>query len=433
MQRRRLLVPVFLSLAFAVAASPANAAPPPKKPPRDKTLPNPDQSGIEHIVVVMMENRSFDHLLGWLPGADGKQAGLTYTDENGVSMSTAPLAPDYMGCSHPDPDHSWQGARVEYDGGAMDGFLRAGSNDEFAIGYYTEEDRPFFNSFARNYTTLDRFFAAILGPTYPNRIFQHAAQTDRLDNTLDISTLPTIWDRLGEEGISARYYFSDVPFLALWGDKYLPIMSTYDQFLEDAAAGTLPAVSFVDPRFIDDASGTSGSDHPHDDIRVGDAFLAEAFHAVSSSPAWKNTVFIATYDEWGGFFEHVAPPRAAAPNKVDPDLDAQGKALLGLRVPVVVASPFTRGNPASPRVNSEVFDHTSVLKLIEWRFHLRPLTRRDASADVGNLADVMDFAHPNASVPALPQPPEPFVVPCDLQTTPLPTELELSDLVALFQ
>src|SRR2546423_7154088 len=89
----------------------------------ESKLPKPYRSGIEHIVVVMMENRSFDHFLGWLPGADGKQAGLTYTDAAGTANSTYPLAPDYQGCAHPGPDHSYQGARVEYDGGACDGWL----------------------------------------------------------------------------------------------------------------------------------------------------------------------------------------------------------------------------------------------------------------------------------------------------------------------
>src|SRR5947209_5845015 len=106
------------------------------------TLPDPTASGIEHVVVVMMENRSFDHVLGWLPGAvpeaDGRQAGLTYVDGSGHSYSTYPLAPDYQGCSHPDPDHSYEGGRVEFDNGACDGWLRAGSNDVYAIGYYTQ-------------------------------------------------------------------------------------------------------------------------------------------------------------------------------------------------------------------------------------------------------------------------------------------------------
>jgi len=368
-------------------------------------------SQIKHIVVVMMENRSFDHFLGWLPNADGMQAGLTYVDGQGVAHDTMPLAPDYMGCTHPDPDHSWTGGRVEYAGGAMDGWLLAGANDTYAIGYYVEADRPFSNALARSFTTCDRFFASIMAETFPNRFFQHAAQTDRLTNTLDLSTLPTIWDRLAEAGVSATYYFSDVPFLLLWGTKYVPIMRTYNEFLSDAAAGTLPSVAFVDPRFIDDASGTSGSDHPHADIRVGDAFLSDTFHAVANSPNWPNTVFIATYDEWGGFFDHIAPPRAAAPNDVDPDL-VDGRALLGMRVPVVVASPFTHGDPNNPRVVSDTFDHTSVLKLIEWRWRLRPLTPRDASQDVGNLLSVLDFAQPDTSVPALPDPVPPLVAPC---------------------
>jgi len=278
---------------------------------RKKPLP-PSRSGIDHIVIVMMENRSFDHLLGWLPNADGKQAGLTYTDSAGTSHATHPLAPDFMGCTHPDPDHSWEGGRVEYDGGAMDGFLQADMNDDYAIGFYEEEDRPFFNALARAYTTCDHFFAAIMAETYPNRVFQHAAQTDRLHNTLDISTLPTIWDRLLEEGVSARYYFSDVPFLALWGTKYVSITRSYEDFQSDAATGTLPSVAFIDPRFINDETGTSGSDHPHADVRVGDAFLADTFQAVASSPNWPSTVFIVTYDEWGGFFDHLPAPRRAA-------------------------------------------------------------------------------------------------------------------------
>lgn len=399
---------------------------------RDKSVPPPSLSGIDHIVVVMMENRSFDHFLGWLPNADGMQAGLTYLDRQGTPQQTVPLAPDYMGCAHPDPDHSWEGGRVEYNGGAMDGWLLAGANDSYAIGYYVESDRPFFNALARNYTTCDRFFASIMAETYPNRIFQHAAQTDRLHNTLDISTLPTIWDRLAEEGVSAKYYFSDVPFLLLWGTRYAAIMHSYAEFLADAAAGALPSVAFVDPRFIDDSTGTSGSDHPHADIRVGDAFLADTFNAVAASPNWPNTVFIVTYDEWGGFFDHVAPPRAVAPNDVDPDLE-DGQALLGMRVPVVIASPFTRGAADNPRVVSQTFDHTSALKLIEWRWHLRPLTLRDASSDVGNLLAALDLSHPDAVVPALPDPDAPLITPCPptLQSTSSTGELPVAAIGSL--
>ena len=390
---------------------------------KDKhSLPPRAMARVDHIVVVMMENRSFDHLLGWLPNADGRQTGLSYPAKDGTSHSTAPLTapptpdyPDYQGCAHPDPDHSWEGGRIEYDGGKMDGFLLAGSNDDYAVGFYGENDRPFHSALARAYTSFDHFFSPILAETFPNRIFVHAAQTDRLTNTLDLSTLPTIWDRLSEKGVSARYYYSDVSFLWLWGTKYLPISASYEQFLADAAAGTLPSVAFVEPRFVGEESGVSGDDHPHADIRVGDAFLAQTFHAVADGPDWGTTVFIVTYDEWGGFFDHVPPPRAAAPNNsnIDPDV-VGGKTLLGMRIPVVVASPFTRGDPANPRVLHEVFDNTSILKLIEWRWNLKPLTARDASADVGNLAFALDLARPDPLVPELPSPQVPLVLPCQL-------------------
>lgn len=377
------------------------------------SLPSPESSGIENIVVVTMENRSFDHFLGWLPNANGKQAGLMYVDSSGASHATYSLSGDNTGCPHPDPDHSYDGARVEYDGGAMDGFLRAGSNDVYCVGYYGEQDIPFYAALARNYTACDRYFASILGPTFPNRLFLHAAQTDRLTNTTNISSLPTIWDRLAAAGVSANYFYSNVPFTALWGTKYLGISKLYAEFLVQAATGTLPAVSFVDPRYTVLDDGTGNDDHPHADIREGDLFLYQTFQAVANGPKWANTVFIVNFDEWGGFFEHIAPPRAAAPNLVDPDL-VKGKALLGCRVPTVVASPFSRGNPFEPRVSEPVFDHTSVLKLIEWRWELAPLTARDASSDVANLAYALNFKQqPDASVPYLPQPQAPLVAaPC---------------------
>jgi phospholipase C len=419
---RMLAAALFLTVFFAFPTLEASGR------AKDKhALPPREASGVDHIVVVMMENRSFDHLLGWHPTADAQNQELAYPDpDNGNAIvPTHQLSPgDYKGCGHPDPDHSWAGGRAQYHGGAMDGFL-AGSNDEYAIGYYVAADRPFTAALASEFTTFDHFFASILAETYPNRIFSHAAQTDRLENSLDLSTLPTIWDRLIEKGVSARYYFSDVSFLWLWGAKYLPISAPYARFLADAAAGTLPSVAFVEPRFIDEQTGTSGDDHPFADIRTGDAFLAEVFGAVSSGPEWSSTVLVVIYDEWGGFFDHVAPPRAAAPNAVDPDVEG-GKALLGFRVPAIVASPFTRGDPANPSVDSRVYDHTSVLKLIEWRWNLRPLTARDASTDVGNLAFALDLANPDPSVPSLPLPDPPAIVPC----LPAPPSLEI-DLAAL--
>src|SRR2546428_4907213 len=206
-------------------------------------LPNPDDSGIDHVVVVMMENRSFDHILGWLPGADGKQAWLTYFDRAGLPHATHSLAPDYQGCGHSDPDHSYEGARVEYDGGACDGWMRAADNDEYAIGYYGASDVPFFARAATEWTVCDRYFAAIMGPTFPNRMYQHAAQTDRLSNTFEPTTLPTIWDRLAAAGPTGPSSFPGAPFLALWGPQYLPILRPHRSVLLARATGRPPPVS----------------------------------------------------------------------------------------------------------------------------------------------------------------------------------------------
>jgi len=355
------------------------------------TLPPPAQSGIDHIVLVMMENRSFDHFLGWLPGADGKQAGLTYTDRNGVAQSTQHLR-TYQGCDHPDPDHSYEGGRVQFNFGACDGWLRSGANDSYSIGYYRPSDLAFYSQAATYWTAFDRYFSATMAETYPNRFYQHSAQSDRTHNSTKTATFPAIWDRLAEAGVTGKYYYSDVPFLALYGDKYLPISRSYSEFLKDCAAGTLPAVSYVDPRFLDEGSGTSGDDHPHADIRVGQDFLNRTYEAVKNSPNWRNTALIINYDEWGGFFDHVPPAKA-------PDVH-DGQRLRGFRVPCLLISPRARRH----HVGHRVYDHTSVLKMIEWRFGLPPLTVRDAAAR--NLAEALDFAAaPNLTAPTFAVPP----------------------------
>jgi phospholipase C len=353
-------------------------------------LPKPDKSGIKHVVVVMMENRSFDHLLGWLPGADGRQAGLVYTDSSGASFNTYPLAPDYQGCGHPDPDHSYEGGRIEYDDGLCDGWLRAGSNDVYSIGYYVQNDLPFLGKAALDWTVCSRYFAPIMAPTYPNRIYQHAGVTDRLDDSTGLSTLPTIWDRLADAGLEGRYYFSDIPFIALWGTKYAGITRPYSRFLQDCAAGTLPEVAFVDPPFYSEDAGTSSDDHPHGDIRAGEAWLNQTYQAVTTGRDWKHTVMVINFDEWGGFFEHVPPGLA-------PDVDA-AFSLRGFRVPCLVVSPF-----AAPGIAQGVYDHTSVLRMIEWRWSLPPLSVRDAAAN--NLAEVLDFGLVRHGAPTYAVPP----------------------------
>ena len=207
-------------------------------------------------------------------------------------------------------------------------------------------------------------------------------------------------DLLAEAGLEGRYYFNDAPFLALWGEKYLSIARLFGDFLYDAAAGTLPNVAFVDPRFISAELGTSNDDHPHADIRNGQAFLNLVYTAVTTSPAWPRTVFVINYDEWGGFFDHVPPPAGPIPEA--DQIAGNEDGLLGFRVPCVVMSPFARRE----HVSHLLLDHTSVLRLIEWRWDLAPLTVRDAGAT--NLAEALDFTRPRLRAPRFRVPVGPF-------------------------
>lgn len=377
-----------------------------------KKLPNPKQAGIDRIVVVMMENRSFDHMLGWLPGADGAQAGLAYPDRTGVLQPTHDLgaAGDYQGCGHPDPDHSYDGGRIEFNGGACDGWLRAGENDLYAIGYYTSTALPFFSGVARDWTTCDRWFSPIMAATFPNRLYLHCAQTDRLTNSFEFCALPTIWDRLADARVNARYYYSDVPLLALWGTKYVPIARPIDEFFVACATGRLPEVSFVEPRFIEESTGISNDDHPHADVRDGQVFQKRIYDAVTASRDWHNTLLVFVYDEWGGFFDHVAPTTAPIPDADRAAGNTDG--LRGFRVPAILVSPFA----ARQQVAHTVFDHASILRFIEWRWKLDPLTVRDATAN--NLAEALDFDRRSLAAPAYPMASGPYASFC------LPSELD---------
>jgi phospholipase C len=213
--------------------------------------------------------------------------------------------------------------------------------------------------------------------------------------------------------VSCRYYYSNVPFLALWGLEYVGVSSLYAQFALDAATGNLPAVSFVDPWFTILDDGTGNDDHPHADLRKGEIFLRDIVTALAASPQWSSTVLVINRDEWGGFFDHVVPPRVIAPNAVDTDL-VNGQALLGCRVPTLIVSPFAVGTPAKPRIHSLQYDHTSVLKMIEWRWGLEPLTARDASDEIANLACALNFQSQSIGLPALPVIAEPPLDPCTL-------------------
>jgi phospholipase C len=387
---------------------------------------------VEHVVILMMENRSFDHLLGWLPGADGRHD-MIFQAADGNWYPNYPLAPDFQGCGYSDPDHSWEGWLVQHNHGKMDGFLQRptlpatnpgvtlAKANTLPVGYYTNLERdqtrkpvpdlPVIGALAEHYTVLDRYFCSFAGETFPNRLYLHAGRTDRDHNSFAVCTLPTIWDQLSpvpnNQGVpTGGYFFRDLPFLALWGTKYFPfwhpfqvsdvdavgIPVTSASFIDTVAAGNLPNVSFIDPAFDSAGNGTSADDHPLADIRLGERFIADAYHALAGAGYLDNTVLVVTFDEWGGFFDHVPPPQViddTDPSQVnhggDSTAPTDGQLIpdytqLGFRVPAIVVSNLV----GRQVVHDGPFEHCSALKLIESTFGLQSLTARDANAlDLG--------------------------------------------------
>jgi phospholipase C len=329
--------------------------------PRGLLERSAEESPIDTVVVVMMENRSFDHYLGWLADderylergrkrygrrfrVDGNQR-QEFAAPDGTMVPTTPWLEQpgepnpYRGCGHPDPGHQWDQGRAQRDGGFL---APLSGNDTFALGYYERDALPFLSLLAREFTVFDRWHPSVMGPTYPNRAYLHSAQSGGYKvNAVPVETggysWPTIWDRLAAAGVPAKYYGTDLPTIALWGTRLVAYNNPIDAYFTDAAEGTLPNVVFVDPGFL---SGNRTDDHPYADIRAGQRFLRDVFQAFAESKHWKRGAFILTYDEWGGFFDHVAPP-VLADDLANP-VDAENFGQAGFRVPAVVASPYAR-------------------------------------------------------------------------------------------
>ncbi len=340
------------------------------------------EAPIDHVVILMMENRSFDHYLGWLGSDQGYlERGLRnyggsfsidarphqeYTDPLGTTHSTFSMTggtsvAGYRGCGFADPGHGWGSGRIQRD----QGFLAAGSgNDLFALGYMEAADLPFHARMARRFTTFDHYHASVLGPTQPNRRYLHSAQSGGYKNNyLPILELghqwDTIWDRLRAAQVSVRSYSPDLPSLAFWGERMIPMFAPIDRYFEDCSAGTLPAVTFLDPPYL---PWWQADDHPLSDPAAGQRYLRDVFRAFTESPHWANGLFILTYDEWGGFFDHVAPP--VLPDLLGSRDDQQNFGQAGFRVPTVLASPYSKPG----YVDHRTYDHTSIRRFLEWRF-----------------------------------------------------------------
>jgi phospholipase C len=379
---------------------------------RHSRLPSPRNMPIDTFVVLMMENRSFDHYFGWHPHADSRNAGLSYPDDQGQQHPTHPLAPDYQGCGFADPDHSWEGGRAQYAHGRLNGFLK--TSDEFAIGYYEKADLPFIPHAADAFTLYDRYFASLLGPTFPNRHYMWSAQSGgQRTNVLPPPDLgdswETIFDRAIAQGLTARYYSTDQPFALLYGPRATSWVHPIAQFYDDAATGNLPNIAFVDPPFLDGGGGDglSGDEHPHGDIRIGQAYMGQITHSFLGSPQFERGLMVINYDEWGGFFDHVSP-------RFVPD-DRQSRKLsesfgvTGFRIPGVAISPYARRG----KVNHMTVTHESILKLISYRFGLGYLNKRHRYAS--NIGHSLDWENPDFDIPDLPTPLPPVTTACSLQ------------------
>ena len=394
-------------------------------------LPAPECAPFDTVVVLMMENRSFDHMLGWFPGANGRQEGLTYADEAGKLHATWPLAPDFQGCQYQDPDHNWEGIAIQYAGGRCDGFLKTRTDrtlpaDLFPIGYYGHADLPILATLATGYTTFDNYFSSMMGPTWENRLYQLTGTTQvgmdrslkhfpRTDDERPCTIQTAIFDRVLDAGLTARYYSHGEPMTGLFkSKKYDWISYSIDRFWEDAHAGSLANVVFVDPDYTDDAedNGTSNDYHHRGSVLVAEEFVAKVHNALKDSPQWDRMVFVLNFDEHGGFFDHVPPPPCQDDTVQEgtgpfPDLQR-----LGFRVPAIAMGPF------APRKIEKAgpYEHCSILKMIEWRWGLQPMTLRDRYAK--NLADALDFTTRRAAVtlPAFTAPP-PMVAPACRQRT----------------
>jgi len=340
---------------------------------------------VETIVVLCMENRSFDHYLGSLRLAEGRADvdGLAGTETNPASAAGgAPVSVHRLDDYTPeDPPHSWSACHAQWNGGANDGFVRAhaGATEADVMGYHVRKQLPVTYALADAGVVCNRWFASCLGPTWPNRFYLHGATSRGQKSNLPVLGFTSIFQRLAAKNIEATNYYSDVAW-ATGGYGKLGGLGAIERFFEDAQAGNLPPFAIIDPAF---AGGGANDDHPDHDIRLGQALISSVAAAIAQSPQWKRSLLVITYDEHGGFYDHVAPPETL-------DADAEFRRL-GFRVPALVVGPTVRRGCAV----DDVFEHSSVPATVTRRFGLEPLNpRAEAVNDLSSCIDPRRIGDP---------------------------------------
>jgi phospholipase C len=361
---------------------------------------------VKHIVVMMMENRSFDHMLGYLDLLDGQKEVNGLSRAKPIEYKGESHRPKYLqGTAFPksmDPPHGTRAIADQINGGKMDGFIEsfAEENDVAdawrVMGYYTHRELPVYDYLAHNFLLCDRWFSSVPSATWPNRLYALTGTCDPKRQGLfgdgEVLFAFRSFVRLLKENDKHRtwrWYSWDPGTLRLVDRDYTanpaenfhhdhfrrvvqhaiepgdlgeiegqPALDLGTGFIEDAARGDLPKVSWIDPNFVDLSilDSSSNDDHPPSDLRAGQELVMMVFRALVESPCWKDTMLVITYDEHGGFYDHEPPPR--------PPEDKPQFKTYGVRVPAFVVSPFVEPGTVSHRV----FDHTSIIRTILERF-----------------------------------------------------------------
>ena len=417
--RRKIPAALAVALGSQLLVSLGAAAAPPQT---RQTLPAPRPPGasstaplvvataaaqkIKHVFVLMQENHTFDNYFGTYPGVDGLPANLKVPVDP-ARPGAGIASPYHLGSTRtPDLDHGSVTARIAVDGGRMDGFVKAQDARSLpgktALGYYDDRDLGLYWQLAHDFVLADRFFSSARGGSLQNHQYSVAARASGLGERIPATgfSMPTIFDRLDAGHVSWKFYVKNydptltyktvttgnpkvsqvawVPLLAMpaFVDDPARFSNIVDlsSLYRDLAAGTAPAVSYLVQ------GGTS--EHPPGDIAHGQLAVAAMVSAIMRSPVWSSSAIIITWDDWGGWYDHVAPPQ----------VDGDG---YGLRVPALIISPYAR----HAFVDHTTSDFTSILKFIERLHGLAPLTTRDERAS--DLLEAFDF---NQS-PEVPIPP----------------------------
>lgn len=386
------LIAVVIAAAALAAPSPSLAQDP---------LP------IETIVIVMQEDRTFNNYFGTYPGANGwpEGAAMAVDPDDPTAGTVEPFK--LQSTRTPSLPHSAKAMVRAYNDGAMDSFIVSAetygaSDGTLAMGYYDYRDIPFYWNLADDYVLADNWFSSVMGPSFPNHLYLFAATMTGPEGQRYTSVpaegldVVTIFDRLEESGVSWKVYVQGydpetnfrstearlgltdkaaqliwVPLVGIPRFVDDPNLSSkivdLSEYFEDATNGTLPNVAMITPSGL--------SEHPPGDLRLGHFFAVDLLEALMLSDQWEESAYVLTWDEWGGWADHVPPPQ----------VDEDG---FGMRVPGLIVSPYAKRG----FVDSTLYDHTSVLATIEWLFEVEPLTERDASANA--FVNAFDFTQP---------------------------------------